>query len=339
MKYSSVLILLLIVFSGCTKELKVDFGEPSKKIVLYPIVTNNKKIVVKMSGAAGILSNSFPVLDKPTVVIADNNIPVDTVTIDKKGNGYSKITPVPEHEYTFIATATGYPAAMCTVKLPGPVVELTIDTSYLYFRYDRKMRARLKIKDDPLTSNYYKITVKVKDYNTTRKYRRIDGIYVAYDSSYTSLSNSFQIYASIPETGFFFQQGLNRYFLAQHEVSFSDESVFRTKLGSETLYSGSEFYFPDELFNGSEFIVDLFLGSGACYSGSPARFMFELSSISEDYYLGIKSYSKYGTKENANLPVSEEVRIYSSIEGGYGFPLSSNTVIDSSFWLSAKRPY
>jgi hypothetical protein len=147
------------------------------------------------------------------------------------------------------------------------------------------------------------------------------------------------MFASIPETGFFFYPSLNRYFLAQDEITFGDESDFSTKLGSEILFSGSEFYFADELFNGQDFIIDLIPGFETT-SGSPKRYMFELSSISEDFYLGVKSYSKYGTKEHANLPVSEDVSIYSSVNGGYGFPVSSNTVIDSSYWMPfVKRPY
>jgi hypothetical protein len=338
MKHHGVYILLLIVFCACSKELKVDFGEPSKKLVLYPNLTNNTRMSIKLSGVAGILSNSFPALDNPTVVITDNNVPVDTVTIDIKGNGYSKVIPLPEHEYSFKATAAGYPDAICIVKLPDPVIELSIDTSYVYFQYSKVLKARIRIKDDPFKNNYYKVTAKIQKY-FTKTTRRINGVYVTYDSTYSKLLQPPQMFASIPETGFFFCPSLNSYFLAQVDITFVDKFDFSTKLGSEVLFSGTEFYFPDELFNGQDFIIDLIPGFETT-SGSQSKYIFELSSISEDYYLGVKSYSRYGTKEHANLPVSEDVSIYSSVNGGYGFPMSSNTVIDSSYWMPfVKRPY
>jgi hypothetical protein len=331
MKYSSVLILLLIVFSGCTKELKVDFGEPSKKIVLYPIVTNNKKIVVKMSGAAGILSNSFPVLDDPTVVITDNNTPVDTVTIDKQGNGYSKIIPFKGHEYGFTASATGYPNAITATRLPDPVLDLQTDTTYQYFdRYDKLLKVRIRIKDDPDQINYYKVTLNLKQYRTISVLRRIGGILVAYDSSYIHIGRPNQLYANLPDLDFFRHLWRNQYLLAQDVLTFNDESPIRTSLGSEVFIVGSEFYFSDNVFNGKEKIFEL-LPRSDIKSYYPEKYLIELSSVSEESYMGVKSFARYGTKEKANLPVSEEVSIYSAVKGGYGFPITTTTVIDSSF--------
>ncbi|MGE5406241.1 MAG: DUF4249 family protein [Methanosarcina sp.] len=330
MKYLILLILQLLVFSACTKELKVDFGEPSKKIVLYPVVTNNQKITIKMSGTAGILSPGFPVLENPTVVITDNNVPVDTVIIDKKGNGYSKIIPVPEHEYTFTATATGYQDAVCVTQLPGPVIELKADTSYLYLSWSKQLKTRLKLKDDPNEINYYKVALNLKQNITTRVTRKIGNTYVSYDSSFISIHKIEDLYANMPDMDFFRYGWRNQYLLAQDVLTFNDESTFRISLGSEIYIRGSEFYFSDKLFNGGEMMMDIILG-GEIKSYYPAKYLIELSSISEDFYLGVKSYARYGTKESANLPASEEVSIYSSVKGGYGFPISSTTLIDSSY--------
>lgn len=327
MKYSTAIILLLLAISGCTKELKIDFGEPSKKIVLYPVLTNNKKITIKMSGPAGILSNSFPILEKATVIITDNNIPVDTVTMDKKGNGYSKIIPTAEHEYGFTATASGYHEAFCTTKLPKPAESFSVDTVHLYVHFLKHMTARLRIKDNPNSADYYKATIYSKRILTYTVIKPP----ISYDSIATSTS-SIELNANIPDIGFFYYPGRGRFLLAQDAINFEDESGLKFKLGSEIYYQGSEFYFPDDLFNGKELILNIMVGSsiGAFY---PGTYIIELSTISEDYYKGVKSYARYGTKENANFPVSEEVSIYSAVKGGYGFPIASTAIIDSSYQM------
>jgi hypothetical protein len=324
------IIFVCFVILGCTKELSINFTEPSKKIVLYPFVTNNRNIVIKMSAPAGILSNSFPVLNDATVVITDNDVPVDTVMINEKGRGISKIIPVPDHEYGFRATASGYPEAFCIAQLPKPVESFSVDTAYLSFHYSKYLRTRLRIKDDPNTTNYYRATLNKKSYHTiqiqTGEYPNI----ITYDSTHISISKP-QLYANIPDIGFFYTS-IGLYILAHDVVDFSDASGFRNELGSEIYFEGDEFYFPDDLFNGKETILDIIVGS-EIRSSCPAKYMIELSSISEDYYLGVKSYAKYGTKEYTDLPVTEEVSIYSAVKGGYGFPLAYSSVIDSTFWM------
>lgn len=330
MKYSTSFILLFLGISGCTKELKVDFGEPTKKIVLYPYLTNNKKITIKMSGPTSILSNEFPILENGLVVISDDEVPVDTVIINTAGKGSSKIIPIPGHKYSFKATADGYPDAVCEAILPDPVKELNVDTSYLYLQRSKLMKARLKIKDDPNKINYYKVTVNLKRYITTTIVTRIGNTYVTHDTSYISISKP-QLYANIPDMGFFYYP-TGKFILAQDEIDFGDSFAYKYELGSETYFQGSEFYFPDDLFNGKELVLDVLVGF-EIKSTDPAKYIIELSTISEDYYMGVKSYARYGTKENANLPLSEEVSIYSAVKGGYGFPLSSSAVIDSSYWM------
>jgi hypothetical protein len=330
MKQYTVIIFLFFVISGCTKELEVNFGEPSKKIVFYPFLTNNKNIIIKMSGPASILSNNFPVLDNATVVITDNDVPVDTVVINPDGKGYSKIIPVSGHEYGFRAKATGYPEAVCTAKLPEPVEVLSVDTAYLLFQFTKYMRARLRIKDDPNTINYYKATIDRKGFIPIQIQRGEYPNIVNYDSIRIRIFKP-QLYANIPDIGFFYTS-VGTFILAQDVIDFSDASNFRYELGSEIFFQGSEFYFPDDLFNGKELILDILVGP-EIKSFAPEKYMIELSSISEDYYLGLKSYARYGTKEKADLPVAEEVSIYSAVKGGYGFPVAYTSVIDSSFWM------
>jgi hypothetical protein len=330
MKQYRVIILLFLGILGCTEELKVDFGEPSKKIVLYPFLTNDKKITIKMSAPTGILSNNFPTLNNATVIITNNNVPVDTVKIDSKGNGNSKIVPIPNHEYKFLARAEGYPEAICIAKLPGPVEALSIDTAYIDFQYSKYMRARLRIKDDPKTINYYKATIIRKGFIPIHiqigEYPNI----VTYDSTRIRIFKP-QLYANIPDLGFFYSS-INSFFMAQDVIDFSEAPSFKYELGSEIFFQGSEFYFPDDLFNGKVFILDILVGP-EIKSYAPEKYMIELSSISEDYYKGFKSYARYGTKEQADLPVVEEVSIYSAVNGGYGFPIAYTSVIDSSYWM------
>lgn len=328
MKQYTVIILLFLAISGCTKELKLNFEEPSKKIVLYPILTNNKNIIIKMSAPAGILSNNFPVLDDATVVITDNDVPVDTVKIDSKGKGYSKIIPVAGHEYGFRATAKGFPEASCTVQLPEPVEALSVDTAYLSFPFSGQfMRARLRIKDDPNATNYYMATIYRKRFTITHIYRGE----VTYDSTIIRIWKP-RVLANNPVIDFFCIMNGDMFMLANDEITFGDGSSYRYQLGSEIYFDGKEYYFSDDLFNGKEIILDL-MAQETNLSYDPEKYMIEISSISKDYYLGLKSYARYGTKEQADLPVVQEVSIYSAVNGGYGFPVAFTPVIDSSYWM------
>lgn len=325
MKHIKILLYLLLL-SGCTKELNVDFGEPSKKIVLYPVLSNNKKITIKMSGPTSILSTSFPILENAGVIISDNEKPVDTVIINSKGNGYSKIIPLPGHKYEFRASATGYPEAVCEAQLPNPVESLIVDTSHVYFNFNKNLKVRLRIKDDPNAINYYKATIYLKTFHMHETFWTPNRIII--DTSYTRI---FQLTSSanIPDIGFFYYP-TQKFFLASDKNAFADGSDFKYEFGSEFYFQGLEFYFPDDLFNGKEIILNIIAGSPT--TNQIEKYMIELSTISEDYYKGLKSYARYGTKEMENLPMSEEVSIYSAVNGGYGFPIASTTVCDSSFW-------
>lgn len=329
MKQYSIIIFLFLFISGCTKELKINFDEPSHKIVLYPILNNSKEIIIKMSGPASILSNNFPILENGNVIISDNDVPVDTIYMNEKGNGYSKIIPLPNHKYTFRATAKGYPEAVCEAQLPNQVETFKVDTTHVFFNNSKCMKAQLRIKDDPNTINYYKATLYSKQSVTTTVIHQIGASFVTYDSSFVIILKP-QLYANITDQGFF-SIWSGRFLLAQDVIDFGDGSNFRYKFGSELYFQGTEFYFSDDLFNGKEIILNIIVG-GSILSLHPEKYIIELSSISQDYYLGVKSYARYGTKENANLPVSEEVSIYSAVTGGYGFPIASTTVIDSSYW-------
>ena len=322
-----IFFLILSISTGCKKELKVDFGEPTKKIVLYPILTNNQKITIKMSGSSSILSTSFPIMENARVVISDNDVFVDTVIINSIGNGYSKTTPLPDHKYKFRASATGYPEAVCEAQLPKPVESLIVDTSHVYFQISKNLKASLRIKDDPNAINYYKATIYTKIF-----YMHVSYYYpnrIINDTSYTHISQLMS-YANIPDIGFFYYPS-QKFYLASEKNAFADGSDFKYKFGSEFYFQGSEFYFPDDLFNGKEIILNIIVGSSIT-TNQTEKYMIELSTISEAYYKGLKSYARYGTKEMENLPMSEEVIIYSAVNGGYGFPLASTTVCDSSFW-------
>lgn len=323
-----IFFLILSISAGCKKELNVDFGAPSKKIVLYPVLTNNKNITIKMSGPTSILSTNFPSLENARVVISDNDVPVDTVIINSKGNGYSKIMPIPDHTYEFRATATGYPVAICEAELPKPVESLIVDTAHINFFLLKELSVQLRIKDDPNTLNYYKATIYIKTFHTHEIYYYPNRI--INDTSYTHISQLMS-YANIPDNGFFYYPSIGKFILTQDKNAFADGGNFKYEFGSETYFQGTEFYFPDDLFNGKEIILNIIVGSSIT-TNQTEKYMIELSTISEAYYKGLKSYARYGTKEMENLPMSEEVSIYSAVTVGYGFTLASTTVCDSSFW-------
>lgn len=328
LKYSAVFIPCLFIVS-CTKVLDLDINEPSGKLVLYPILSDNRAIIIKLSAPAGILSENFPILEDGKVVITRNGEPADTVLISPDGSGVSEIVPLPGEKYEFSASATGYPTAYCEAVMPYPVEGLAVDTSYnVYFLYQKQFCVRLKIKDDPSTKNFYRTTVYLKKYITTTIIKQTESGYIIFDSSYVAVGKP-ELYSNIPDYGFF-SNWEGRFLLAQDQIDITEGQGFRYDFGSEVYYQGREYFFSDELLNGKDFSVNIIVG-GPLSSANFEKYIIEVSSISEDYYNGVKSYARYGTREYSKLPYSEEVSIFSSVMGGYGFPLASSTIIDSSY--------
>lgn len=327
MKYFCGFCVLLFLFLRCTKDLKIELDEPLHKIVLYPIVNNYRRIEINMSGPATI-SNNFPIIHNAKVILTDNNIPVDTILINDKGKGFSKITPVTNHRYGFIANATDYLPAYCSTSLPEPIQHFSIDTSHicLYPSTQKLILARIRIKDEASTENYYKVMIYRKGIITTTLYNG----QIPYDTTYISYEHP-QLSANISNIGFF-RTSMRKYILAEEIINLGEGPFFEFEYGSEVFYNGDEFYFPDDLFNGKELTLKVMV-HGLMKTHHPEKYIIEVSTVSEDTYLGLKSFARYGTKEQLNLPVSEEVSIYSAVKDGYGFPICTSSVIDSTYWM------
>jgi hypothetical protein len=326
MKRIRWLILLILCSSGCTERIVVNIDPPEYKLVFYPVITNNKNIILNLSPSESILSDSVPPLKNAHVIIKDNNIPVDTVLIDNLGKGSSKIIPVNEHIYSFLAQADGFPNASCSVKLPLPVQSFVVDTSYISDPFSGKfINARIRLLDNAVSTDYYKVTINIRDYYYAHRYR--DG--VEYDTLIIGKIER-EVLANNSIIDYFKTTYYNTYVIAEDQITFEDVKHFRYKLGSEIYYDGREFYFSDALFNGKELTISL-LTYELGYLTVPAKYEIEVTTISEDLYKGLKSFARYGSKEDANLPFSEEVSIYSAVEGGYGFPVAYTTKVDTSY--------
>jgi hypothetical protein len=324
MKKVSLLILLILCFSGCTEKINVDFNPPTKKLVFYPVLTNDTRMIFNLSASTNILSDSFPVLRNPKIFIEDNNVSLDTVNVDNKGQGLSKIQALPGHLYNFKAIADGYSEASCSSILPLPPEFEIVDTLYQSYFSIKYLEFKIKLIDNVNSNDFYKATIYRKEYVTTYVYR--DGM--VYDTSYASywkprvLANS-----SIID---YFMTSMRTYMMAEDEITFEDVKHFRYKLGSEIFFDGREFYFSDALFNGKEILISL-IAEEINRSAYKEKYVIEVTTISEDLYKGLKSYAMYGSKEDANLPFSEEVSIYSAVKGGYGFPVAYTTKVDTSY--------
>lgn len=331
MKILSTLVFLLVIFNGCSKELNINLNEPEKKIVLYPFLSNDKAIVIKMSAPTGVTSNSFPKLANAFVVITENNVPVDTVTINAKGKGISKVTSKPNRMYGFNAFADDYPKATCYAQLPSKPEIISMDTSYFLKNGSSLIKIRLRIKDDPTSTNYYKVNIINKALRISTKFRGTPANYERYDSVYFSNWNS-DFDSNSTTLEFFFTRGNQSFILAKEKELFADGGTYSTQYGSDTYYYGNESYYSDVLSGGNEFTINIILNlfSGGASFTTNDKYLIEVTSIGADYYNGVKSYANYGTVRSANLPFSEEVSIYSAVQGGHGFPLAYYTVIDSS---------
>lgn len=95
--------------------------------------------------------------------------------------------------------------------------------------------------------------------------------------------------------------------------------------GENSTFFGSDALFDDELFNGEKKTITLdFL----VYGDSSSDHLLELSSISKDYFLYLRSLNLYFNNNNFSIIPGEPVQVYSNIENGLGImgSISYNSV-------------
>ncbi len=299
MKNVSGLLFLSVVFAfgGCTKYLEFEGDNATPRLVINGVMYPDSSIQVTLSNSVGYLSTEG-INRQPDGVLslyddAGNLIEVLQHTLDGVYRGNT--TAAVGARYRLVAEHPGFEPVEATDRVPVPVPILTWDTATVEienpFETSTNREYRFTFADPPGEDNFYMLEV-------------------------IQAEEFFIDYIFDPETGdfvpdtvwfeepFFFPITMN----TSDQVIASENDSF---LG-ESLAFGDQFFFSDDLFEGStrEFVVRV----SAPFPG--ARYILRLSTLSEAYYRYRVTVRRF-VNTNGD-PFAEPVLVFSNVEGGLG---------------------
>lgn len=297
-----IYIFFCLTLLSCEKT--IDFNETATKpfMVLNSYINPSEIITVEITKSQSVIKE-FKVerITNADVEIFENGVLFEKLSYDGKKECYkSTKKPIIGNTYSINAAASGYNSISSETIIPKkPAL-----TDHIFQEADSeynngKMTARIRLKDEANKKNYYRIVVE-------------EGVY----------------YMNGPDD--FNQRTFGNNFNKQFEW---EGNIMKRWIGLQSKdpvltgkgQSGNEYLedvpdnifgiFNDDLFEGEEYTVEFTFNT--YYSeGLQQRVNVYVMSITEDYYLYLKSYSSQTFYDES--PFSEPVQIYSNIRNGAG---------------------
>ena len=305
MKKNIIYILLCLTLLSCEKT--IDFNEKSAKplMVLYSYINPNKYITAEITKSQSVI-NEFKLerITNAEVSVFEDDVLFEKLSYDEDSKLYKGTKqPVVGKTYLLKSSTAGFDNISSQTIIPvKPTISGFSYTITDKETSDEKISATIKFKDDPSKKNYYRIVVEEETYIENPE-----------DNSYTATSwtNEGWFY------GFELDGNIQRKWF---EVKSKDPAI--TGKGQ----SGADDYFDDipdnifavfndDLFDGEEYSLE-FSFNTYYYEWGHKKVTVYLMSVTEDYYLYLKSYSSQIYFEDN--PFSEPVQIYTNIENGAG---------------------
>jgi hypothetical protein len=192
---SIIVVLIIIIISGCQKVINVDLNEAEPQIVIEGLITDRGgpyRVTISKSGSY-FDQPTFPAVSGAEVIITDNAGTADTLKETKPGIYLtSKIHGIPGRTYTLkVKSENKEYTGSSTLHSNVPVDSLILvkDTS-TQFDFGRDPRDREDIElhclfKDPEEKNFYRIKVIINDTINVESYRLYDDQYT--NGGYTEL--------------------------------------------------------------------------------------------------------------------------------------------------------
>ncbi len=293
----SIFVLSVCLFS-CEKKLDIDIPDSEKHIVLNGIITNDSLIYVNVTKSKSVLSNEkVKMLDDANVKLFGNDLFIENLTNIGNGVFISSITPEIGVKYKVTADYLNLQSVKSEITLKNPEKIISIDTileikSYLA-EYgddftDYSMKFKIKIKDNVNENNYYFISLMKKEpiYDFDQQPPVITG----YNDTYLYFD--------------------------------TNDPIFKGFINSYSLNGMFGMVFSDELFNGSEYIINInssILNQNSYnndYSSVTPLLVVRLLTVNQDIYRYITSFNL--NQQSEDDPFSQPVQIFSNVEKGLG---------------------
>ncbi len=293
----SIFVLSVCLFS-CEKKLDIDIPDSEKHIVLNGIITNDSLIYVNVTKSKSVLSNEkVKMLDDANVKLFGNDLFIENLTNIGNGVFISSITPEIGVKYKVTADYLNLQSVKSEITLKNPEKIISIDTileikSYLA-EYgddftDYSMKFKIKIKDNVNENNYYFISLMKKEpiYNFDQQ----PPVIIGYNDTYLYFD--------------------------------TNDPSFKGFINSYSLNGMFGKVFSDELFNGSEYIINInssILNQNSYnndYSSVTPLLVVRLLTVNQDIYRYITSFNL--NQQSEDDPFSQPVQIFSNVEKGLG---------------------
>lgn len=292
-----LIILALVIISGCTKYLDFEGEDAEPRLVLNGIFTPDSTFRIELSHSAGYISQQpLRTLHNGNVVVySENGEFLDSLKHAGKGIYKGVVTAQAGKSYKIGASAPTFENIYAVDYIPEPVFVSSWNVSPSDIgltEYSYTLDVDFVINDQRGVQNYY-----VLEFYGKRSY------YVKYEYD----PNTEDL---VPDTVFFDDPGLQRLPFETSESILTSETDLAFDEGS---YYASSLAFCDNLFDGKsqKFRVRL-----SFYMDGITDIEMVLKSCSEAYYRYKRSIENYRNADGD--PFSQPVQVYTNIENGLG---------------------
>lgn len=305
-KNTFLLILLMIVFSACEKNVIIEVPEKEPSLVVNSLLEKNQPITLTVGRSRHILApDEFPSL--PDNYLIKNAIPV----IYQNGVAIDTLKYQPTYEYTtqrntiirdgftysIKVMAPGYKDVEASTNIPSQSMIAEI-------RWNRRVRTSsygmemddiyLKLNDPGAEKNFYLIKIFSPNYGGTN-----------YAVSCVSTTDK--------------------------DIEFTGEEA--DPLDNESCFDGNNLLMKDDNFNGAVKQVKFSVGSDMIdeqvnyNTGQVYRAYIKVYRITQEHFKFAKSTATY--LNNDENPFAEPVNVFTNINGGYGIFSAYTVAVDS----------
>ncbi len=185
MKYTCALLMLVILFGSCEKNVDIDIGDTEPMIVMNGVLKADSTVEIYLSRTRHVLDNTeINSLLSASVEITDDDGNSEALVLGP-GNLYrtDQMNIQSGKVYTINASAPGYNDVEATTMIPESVPIARFDTSRVYDDWGEDMiEFSLVLDDPPDVENYYMISIRSDlNYNHTEYFYYLDTLYVDYE--------------------------------------------------------------------------------------------------------------------------------------------------------------
>lgn len=304
------LIVFVILFSSCRKEIDINVPDSERKIVLNAMVHPDSVFSVNVFRSNHVQDNlrKLLYLNNATATVFENGNILEVLALDASGY-YRGINAKAEvgHEYEIEVAVPNLTTVKAKIETLNKVSITSVDsigtTIYNYDDYYGDMYSE--------TLTIYKVFFQDNfDTQDFYRFKAVSNLGQPYDTvvydPYSKDTITYTIFPSGPSIG-------------------SDDPALEV-----WPYWDGYYYFSDKLFNGTEYGFEVLIGWP--YEGNKGSVNVYLEHVSSSFYNYVQSIDAQNETEGLEM-FFQTVQVMNNIENGYGI-LGTTTVSQDSIILN-----